>query len=983
MANDPFGTRTTLETGSTGVEFYSLKTLDENVDGDVFSLPFSIRVMLESLLRNAGGKFVSKEDVEALAGWPESVGGELAYLPARVVMQDFTGVPAVVDLAAMRSAMANVGGDPSRINPLVPTDLVIDHSVQVDAFGSPAALQFNAEREFERNRERYEFLKWGQQAFDNFSVVPPATGIIHQVNLEYLAKGVIVKDGVAMPDTLVGTDSHTTMINGLGVLGWGVGGIEAEAVTLGQPYYMLVPEVIGFKLTGALQEGVTATDLVLTVTQMLRSHGVVGKFVEFYGDGLSKLSLPDRATIANMSPEFGATCTFFPVDTETLRYLRGTGRDEELVDLVEAYSKEQGLWRTDETPEPRFSETLDLDLESVEASLAGPRRPQDRVALDDMQPSFRQALAEMVDPDHPLLGNGREDAYDRADEESFPASDIPNPDIPVARGGANEAEGKEGGAVSTGESHTADDTESFPASDTPAGASGVSNEGREDPTSSGGPENGKPEAGPTGAITVTVDGEELHLRHGSAVIAAITSCTNTSNPSVMMGAGLLARRAVEKGLSVAPHVKTSLAPGSKVVTEYLQTSGLLDPLEKLKFDVVGYGCTTCIGNSGPLAEEISAAVEENDLVVAAVLSGNRNFEGRINPDVRANYLASPPLVVAYALAGTVDIDLSRDPIGEDEGGNPVYLQDIWPSQEEVAREIENALDPEIYKEQYADVYTGNEQWNDVEVPSGDLYEWDSDSTYIQEPSFFKDMGPEAEDLKDIRAARVLVKVGDSVTTDHISPAGAIPSRMPAGRYLIQKGVDPRDFNSYGSRRGNHEVMVRGTFGNIRLRNQLVEREGGYTLHLPDGEETTIYEASLKYAEENVPLVVLAGKEYGSGSSRDWAAKGSFLLGVRAVIAESFERIHRSNLIGMGVLPLQYIDGESAESLGLTGNESFDISGLSGLEPGKQLTVKATSDDGEQKEFTVKARVDSPVEVEYLRNGGILQTVLRQMLKEEG
>jgi aconitate hydratase len=982
MANDPFGARTTLETGSADVEFYSLRTLDENVDGDLFSLPFSIRVMLESLLRNAGGKFVSTEDVGALAGWPESVGGELAYLPARVVMQDFTGVPAVVDLAAMRSAMESVGGDPGRINPLVPTDLVIDHSVQVDAFGSPAALRFNAEREFERNRERYEFLKWGQQAFDNFSVVPPATGIIHQVNLEYLAKGVIVKDGVAMPDTLVGTDSHTTMINGLGVLGWGVGGIEAEAVTLGQPYYMLVPEVIGFKLTGALREGVTATDLVLTVTQMLRSHGVVGKFVEFYGEGLSKLSLPDRATIANMSPEFGATCTFFPVDTETLRYLRGTGRDEELVELVEAYSKEQGLWRTDETPEPRFSEMLDLDLESVEASLAGPRRPQDRVALDDMQPSFRQALAEMVDPDHPLLGNGHEDAYDHADEESFPASDTPNPDILVARGGSNEAEGKEGGAVSTGENHTADVTESFPASDTPAGTSGVTDEGESDPTSGGEPENGKPEAEPTGAITVTVDEEELYLKHGSAVIAAITSCTNTSNPSVMMGAGLLARKAVEKGLSVAPHVKTSLAPGSKVVTEYLQTSGLLDPLEQLRFDVVGYGCTTCIGNSGPLAEEISAAVEENDLVVAAVLSGNRNFEGRINPDVRANYLASPPLVVAYALAGTVDIDLSKDPIGEDGDGNPVYLQDIWPSQEEVAREIDNALDPEIYKEQYADVYTGNEQWNDVDVPSGDLYEWDPDSTYIQEPSFFKDMGPEAEDLKDIEGARVLVKVGDSVTTDHISPAGAIPSKMPAGQYLISKGVDPRDFNSYGSRRGNHEVMVRGTFGNIRLRNQLVESEGGFTLHLPDGEETTIYEASLRYDEENVPLVVLAGKEYGSGSSRDWAAKGSFLLGVKAVIAESFERIHRSNLIGMGVLPLQFSIGETPDSLGLTGHESFDIVGLAGLEPGKALTVKATSDEDEEKEFQVRARVDSPVEVEYLRNGGILQTVLRQMLKEE-
>ncbi len=987
MANDLFDARTTLNTGSDDVEIYSLKTLDEKVEGDVFSLPFSIRVMLESLLRNAGGEFVSKEDVEALADWPESIGGELAYLPARVIMQDFTGVPAVVDLAAMRSAMKNVGGDPGKINPLVPTDLVIDHSVQVDAFGSAAALQFNAEREFERNRERYEFLKWGQQAFDNFSVVPPATGIVHQVNLEYLAKGVMVKDGVAMPDTLVGTDSHTTMINGLGVLGWGVGGIEAEAVTLGQPYYMLVPEVIGFKLTGALQEGVTATDLVLTVTQILRAHGVVGKFVEFHGDGLSKLSLPDRATIANMSPEFGATCTFFPVDTETLRYLRGTGRDEELVELVEAYSREQGLFRTDEQPAPRFSESLELDMDTVESSLAGPRRPQDRVALTDMQPSFRQALADMVGLDHALVKNGHpgDDAYDEADEESFPASDVPSRDPLTGRAGgaASEAEGKEGGAESTGESHDTDDTESFPTSDAPAGAADATGEGEADPTSGAEPEPEEPEAEPNGSVTVTVDGEELHLKHGSAVIAAITSCTNTSNPSVMMGAGLLAKKAVERGLSVAPHVKTSLAPGSKVVTEYLQTSGLLDPLEKLKFDVVGYGCTTCIGNSGPLAEEISAAVEENDLVVAAVLSGNRNFEGRINPDVRANYLASPPLVVAYALAGTVDIDLSKDSLGDDRDGNPVYLKDVWPSQEEVAREVENALDPSIYTEQYADVYTGNEQWNDVEVPAGDLYEWDPDSTYIQEPDFFKDMGPDPEDLKDIEGARVLVQVGDSVTTDHISPAGAIPSKMPAGQYLIEKGVDPRNFNSYGSRRGNHEVMVRGTFGNIRLRNKLAGgKEGGYTVHLPDGEETTVYEASLKYQEEGVPLLVLAGKEYGSGSSRDWAAKGTFLLGVKAVIAESFERIHRSNLIGMGVLPLQYAEGESADSLGLTGHESYDIAGLADLEAGIELTVKATSDEGDEKEFKVKTRVDSPVEVEYLRNGGILHTVLRQLLKED-
>jgi aconitate hydratase len=908
--------------------------------------------MLESLLRNAGGKFVTREGVEALANWPESVGGELAYLPARVVMQDFTGVPAVVDLAAMRSAMKAVGGDPKKINPLVPSDLVIDHSIQIDAFGSPDALRFNAEREFERNRERYEFLKWGQQAFDDFTVVPPATGIIHQVNLEYFARVVEVKDGVAMPDTLVGTDSHTTMINGLGVLGWGVGGIEAEAVMLGQPYYMLVPEVIGFELTGALREGVTATDLVLTVTEMLRGHGVVGKFVEFYGEGLSKLSLPDRATIANMSPEFGATCTYFPVDAETTKYLRGTGREEELVELVEAYYKEQGLWRTDESPEPRFTETLDLDMDTVESSLAGPRRPQDRLGLADVKLAFRQALAEMT-------GSG---------ETGPPAS-----------GGPNEAEGTKGGTVSTGESHTSNDTESFPASDTPAEVAGVTGDGRPDPTAGGEPSGDAPEAEVDGGVKVTLDGEEATLRHGSAVIASITSCTNTSNPSVMIGAGLLAKKAVEKGLTVEPHVKTSLAPGSKVVTEYLQTSDLLPYLEQLKFNVVGYGCATCIGNSGPLHEEVSKAVDENDLVVAAVLSGNRNFEGRINPDVRANYLASPPLVVAYALAGTVDTDLVNDPLGEDESGNPVYLRDIWPSQEEVAREVESALDANLYKKQYANVYTGNEQWNEVETSSGDLYAWDPDSTYIQEPSFFQNLSPEPEGLKDIEGARVLVKVGDSVTTDHISPAGAIPSKSPAGEYLISKGVEPRQFNSYGSRRGNHEVMVRGTFANIRLRNQLAGgKEGGYTVHFPDGEETTVYDAAMRYQEEGVPLVVLAGKEYGTGSSRDWAAKGSFLLGIKSVIAESFERIHRSNLIGMGVLPLQFANGENADSLGLTGHETYDIVGLSDLSPGATLTVKATGDDGKAKEFEVLARVDSPVEIEYLNNGGILHTVLRQL-----
>jgi aconitate hydratase len=941
--NDCFGARADLRLDSGSLEIYSLERLDEKVSGDVFSLPFSVRVLLESLLRSCGGTFVSEDDVAALASWPESVGEELAYLPARVVMQDFTGVPAVVDLAAMRSATQEVGGDPGKINPLVPTDLVIDHSVQVDAFGTPAALRFNAEREFERNRERYEFLKWGQQAFDNFTVVPPATGIIHQVNLEYLAKVVQVKDGVAMPDTLVGTDSHTTMINGLGVLGWGVGGIEAEAVTLGQPYYMLVPEVIGFKLTGALREGVTATDLVLTVTQMLRRRGVVGKFVEFYGEGLSRLSLPDRATIANMAPEYGATCSFFPVDAETTKYLLGTGRSRELAELVEAYCKEQGLYRTDETPNPRFTQSLELDMDTVESSLAGPRRPQDRLALADVKRAFRQALADMVGPDNAFVMNGKNghsDPYDEADEESFPASD------------------------------------------TPAGAAGVTNEGESDPTAGGEPAADEPEAVPSGSVTVALDGEEARITHGSAVIAAITSCTNTSNPSVMIGAGLLAKKAVGKGLKVAPHVKTSLAPGSKVVTEYLQTSGLLPYLEELKFDVVGYGCTTCIGNSGPLPEQISKAVEENDLVVAAVLSGNRNFEGRINPDVRANYLASPPLVVAYALAGTVDTDLASEPLGTGESGEPVYLRDIWPSQEEVAREIEGALDPEIYKRQYADVYTGNEQWNAVEVPSGDLYGWDPDSTYIQEPSFFRELSPEPEPLEDIEGARVLVKVGDSVTTDHISPAGAIPSKMPAGQYLISRGVDPRDFNSYGSRRGNHEVMVRGTFANIRLRNQLVSREGGYTVHLPDGAETTVYEASLKYREEGVPLIVLAGKEYGTGSSRDWAAKGSFLLGIKAVIAESFERIHRSNLIGMGVLPLQFTDGESADALGLTGRETYDIEGLADISPGAEIHVRVTDADAATREFKVRARVDSPVEIDYLKNGGILQTVLRQILKED-
>ena len=934
---------------------YAIYPLDQ-VDGHE-RLPFSLKILLENLLRHLDNVEITGDHISALAQWDPAAAPstEIAFTPARVLMQDFTGVPCVVDLAAMREAMGDLGGDPQAVNPLAPSELVIDHSIVADVFGRPDAFLRNADLEFERNRERYEFLKWGQQAFDDFTVVPPATGIIHQVNLEYFARVVEVKDGVAMPDTLVGTDSHTTMINGLGVLGWGVGGIEAEAVMLGQPYYMLVPEVIGFKLTGALQEGVTATDLVLTVTEVLRRHGVVGKFVEFYGEGLSKLSLPDRATIANMSPEFGATCTYFPVDAETTKYLRGTGRDEDLVELVEAYYKEQGLWRTDEAPDPRFSESLELDMDTVESSLAGPRRPQDRLALADVKPAFRQALAEMT-------GSG---------ETGPPAS-----------GGPNEAEGTSGGATSDGAELDSKDTESFPGSDTPSEVAGVTGEGEPDPTAGGEPSEDVQEAEVDGGVKIALGDEEATLRHGSAVIASITSCTNTSNPSVMIGAGLLAKKAVEKGLSVEPHVKTSLAPGSKVVTEYLQTSDLLTYLEQLKFNVVGYGCATCIGNSGPLHEEVSKAVDENDLVVAAVLSGNRNFEGRINPDVRANYLASPPLVVAYALAGTVDTDLVNDSLGEDESGNPVYLKDIWPSQEEVAREVESALDASLYKEQYANVYTGNEQWNEVETSSGDLYAWDPDSTYIQEPSFFQDLSPEPEGLKDIEGARVLVKVGDSVTTDHISPAGAIPSKSPAGEYLISKGVEPRSFNSYGSRRGNHEVMVRGTFANIRLRNQLRPgTEGGVTVHFPDGEETTIYEAAMRYQEEGVPLVVLAGKEYGTGSSRDWAAKGSFLLGVKAVIAESFERIHRSNLIGMGVLPLQFTNGENADSLGLTGEETYDIVDLSDISPGARLTVKTTGDDGDAKEFEVLARVDSPVEVEYLNNGGILQTVLRQLLKE--
>ncbi len=929
--NDPFGARDTLRVGDAAYVVYRLDRIAAQAGADLARLPFSVRVLLEALLRNVGDGFTSEEDVLALARWtPDSANArEVQFKPSRVLLQDFTGVPAVVDLAAMRDAMQQLGGDPARINPLSRADLVIDHSVQVDLFGTNYALMFNAEREFERNRERYEFLRWGQQAFDNFTVVPPATGICHQVNLEYLATVVQTKqsDGetIALPDSLVGTDSHTTMVNGLGVLGWGVGGIEAEAVLLGQPLAMLTPAVIGVRLTGKLRPGATATDLVLAVTEMLRREGVVGKFVEFCGPGLSNLSLADRATIANMAPEYGATCGFFPVDDETLRYLRGTGRSEELVQLVEAYCKLQGLFRTDETPEPTFNKLLELNLESITPSVAGPRRPQDRVPLSNLKRSFWQAMKTTFNRD--IM-----------------------PDDTAGQGYIRWV----------GESGNAVDPEEVP---TPSRHRENLYRGYE--------------------VTVNLDGEEVKLTHGSAVIAAITSCTNTSNPSVMLAAGLLAKKAVERGLTVPSYVKTSLAPGSRVVTEYLRQSGLLRYLEELRFHVVGYGCTTCIGNSGPVRDEIANAVKENDLVVSAVLSGNRNFEGRINPVVRANYLASPPLVVAFAIAGTVDIDLQSEPLGYDRDGNPVYLSEIWPSEQEIQETLSSSVSAEMFKQQYANVYTGNEQWNAIPVAGGDLYEWDPQSTYIRNPPYFTGMTLDVPPLRSINGARVLALLGDSVTTDHISPAGSIPKDSPAGRYLIEHGVDPRDFNSYGARRGNHEVMMRGTFANIRLRNQLVPGvEGGYTIYHPTGEQTTIYDAAMRYQQDGTPLIVLAGKEYGTGSSRDWAAKGTFLLGVRAVIAESFERIHRSNLIGMGVLPLEFCGGDSWQDLGLTGRETFTIEGIEDLQPGQLLTVRAVTDDGDERVFTVKARIDSEGELAYYRHGGILQYVLRNLARHE-
>jgi aconitate hydratase len=922
-----FGAQDTLTVGDRSFEIFRLDALQ--ADHDIARLPFSLKVLLENLLRNEDGESVRAQDIEALARWDAKAepSREIAFTPARVLMQDFTGVPAVVDLAAMRDAIREMGGDPARINPLAPAELVIDHSVQVDVFGSRFAFERNAELEFERNRERYAFLRWGQGAFDNFRVVPPDTGIVHQVNLEYLARVVFVDEAAggppqAYPDTLVGTDSHTTMINGLGVLGWGVGGIEAEAAMLGQPMSMLIPQVIGFKLTGELQEGATATDLVLTVTEMLRSHGVVGKFVEFYGAGLASLPLADRATIGNMSPEFGSTCAIFPIDAETLRYLEFSGRPRELIELVEAYAHAQGMWHDEDSEEPTFSDRLELDLATVVPSIAGPKRPQDRVSLTESKAAFRLALEGYL-PD--------EDAEDEAVAESFPASDPVS--THVENGDGHEPLGDTGGAQVAERVRTA----------TP--------------------------------VTLA-DGTETELDHGHVVIAAITSCTNTSNPSVMIGAGILARNAVQRGLKVKPWVKTSLAPGSKVVTEYLERAGLTEYLDELGFNLVGYGCTTCIGNSGPLPEEISEIVQAEDLAVVSVLSGNRNFEGRINPDVKMNYLASPPLCVAYAIAGTMDVDLYDEPLGEDEHGEPVFLKDIWPSAAEVAATVEEAVQSDMFRKSYGEVFGGDERWGSLEVPSGDSFAWDPDSTYVRRPPFFEGLSVESTPVEDVEDARVLALLGDSVTTDHISPAGSIKRDSPAGRYLIEHGVQPKDFNSYGSRRGNHEVMMRGTFANIRLRNQLAPgTEGGVTLHLPHEEPMPIYDAAMKYIEEGVPLVVLAGKEYGSGSSRDWAAKGTRLLGVRAVIAESFERIHRSNLVGMGVLPLQFKPGESVQSLGLTGREKFTITGLAGVdEIPRELTVKA----GDQ-EFQVTVRIDTPKEQRYFRHGGILQYVLRQLL----
>jgi len=935
-SQDSFGAKSTLDVDGKSYEIFRLDAV-KGEGLDVASLPYSLKVLLENLLRTEDGADITADDIKALAGWDENAqpDKEIQFTPARVVMQDFTGVPCVVDLATMREAMADLGGDPSKINPLAPAEMVIDHSVIADVFGTPEAFERNVEIEYERNRERYQFLRWGQGAFDDFKVVPPGTGIVHQVNIEHLARTVFTRevDGVlqAYPDTLVGTDSHTTMVNGLGVVGWGVGGIEAEAAMLGQPVSMLIPRVVGFKLSGELPEGSTATDLVLTITEMLRKHGVVGKFVEFYGDGVSAVPLANRATIGNMSPEFGSTIAVFPIDAETISYLKLTGRTEEQLKLVEAYAKEQGLWH-DPSAEPRYSEKLELDLGTVVPSIAGPKRPQDRIQVTDAKAAFRGALVDYAGE------NGPEQGYDEASAESFPASDAPS------YSGGNGS----------------------PAPDDHLSAA---------------PKDGGRASNP---VEVTLeDGTKFTLDHGAVVIAAITSCTNTSNPSVMIGAALLAKNAVDKGLARKPWVKTTLAPGSKVVSDYYEKAGLTPYLDKLGFNLVGYGCTTCIGNSGPLIPEVSAAVNEKDLAVVSVLSGNRNFEGRINPDVKMNYLASPPLVVAYALAGSMDVDLFNDPLGKDTEGNDVFLKDIWPSPAEVERVIADAISADMFSKDYADVFAGDERWQSLPTPEGDTFAWDENSTYVRKAPYFDGMPEEPAPVTDIEGARVLLKLGDSVTTDHISPAGAIKKDSPAGKYLLEHGVEQRDFNSYGSRRGNHEVMIRGTFANIRLRNQIAPgTEGGFTRDFtqPDAPVTTVYDASVNYQKAGTPLVVLAGKEYGSGSSRDWAAKGTSLLGVKAVIAESYERIHRSNLIGMGVIPLQFPEGQNAESLGLTGEETFSITGITALNDGTTpKTVKVRTDTG--VEFDAVVRIDTPGEANYYRNGGIMQYVLRNLLKD--
>ncbi len=937
-----FGSLATFPVDGRTFRYYRLDALRDH-DVDLDRLPFSLKILLENLLRNEDEVTVTREDILGLANWDPKATPyrEIAFRPSRVLLQDFTGVPAVVDLAAMRDAMKRMGGDPKKINPLQPVELVIDHSVQVDEAGTVNAFLTNAELEFARNRERYAFLRWGQDSFQNFRVVPPDTGIVHQVNVEYLARVVFSstdveseakdKQPLAYPDTLVGTDSHTTMINGLGVLGWGVGGIEAEAAMLGQPVSMLVPQVIGFRLVGSLREGATATDLVLTVTEQLRRKGVVGKFVEFYGEGLATLPLADRATIANMAPEYGATCGIFPIDAETLRYLELSGRPPELIRLVEAYARAQGLFHAPGTPEAAYSDTLELDLATVEPSLAGPKRPQDRVRLSDAQASFQKALKAMVEVKPPVASKANGAAVSTTADAK----------------GESRLEGEGGGGTAVG---------------------------AEDPTA------------PSAAYRPLRHG---YVEHGSVVIAAITSCTNTSNPSVMVAAGLVAKKAVERGLTTQPWVKASLAPGSKVVTDYLDHAGLTPYLDKLRFNLVGYGCTTCIGNSGPLSLEISKAIHDDDLVTVAVLSGNRNFEGRINSDVRANYLASPPLVVAYALAGTMDLDLTQDPIGKDTHGEPVYLKDIWPTQAEVADTIRESVRSEMFLKEYGEVFQGDERWNSLPVPEGDLYEWDDASTYVKNPPYFVGMPDQPPPVEEIQGARALAVLGDSITTDHISPAGSIKVQGPAGRYLIEHGVPISDFNSYGSRRGNHEVMVRGTFANIRLKNRMAPgTEGGVTRHLPDGEVMSIFDASERYRDQGIPLVVLAGKEYGSGSSRDWAAKGPKLLGIRVVIAESYERIHRSNLVGMGILPLQFGAGDDVENLGLTGEEIYSIEGLAagladGFKLGREVTVVAVTPDGSEHRFTATVRIDTPQEIRYYQHGGILPYVLRQLLAGKG